>query len=173
MHCEYSLDEYFTDALLMSTDVFSYRNKKNITWMPPLIWGYVIVWFYKFRFVWFIRVLHHFQQSFSHIMIVSGRGRELRDHFRVLPHWNIISQTHNRICHQVTLYWHQADQFRFLALLSQCWASSVRAASTIFEVYGLIWSGIEPITSQPQSRRSTNCASPTFWVLQHEPHSAR
>ena len=32
-------------------------------------------------FVWFIRAVRRFQQSFSHIATVSGRGRELNAHF--------------------------------------------------------------------------------------------
>ena len=59
------------------------------------------------------------------------------------------------IFHPVTLYWHWADQFRFLALLSSCWAPSERAASTIFKVFGMTRPGIEPATSRSQSGRST------------------
>ena len=38
--------------------------------------------------------------------------------FRVLPHWNISPQTLDKIFHPVTQYWHWADKFWFLALLS-------------------------------------------------------
>ena len=76
--------------------------------------------------------------------------------FRELPHWNITTRTLHMIFHPVTLSWHRVDQFWVLALLSQCWAPSERAASTIFKVFGMTRSGIEPAISRSQNRRSTN-----------------
>ena len=57
------------------------------------------------------------------------------------------------ICYPVTLYeyWHRADQFRFVALLSQCWASSERTAGIIFR--SLVWLG-QGSNQQPSGHKA-------------------
>ena len=67
-----------------------------------------------FCFIWALR---HFQQSSvipRWCLNVAGSSMLT---FRVLPHRNTMPQTLDKISQSVTLYWHWADLFWFLALL--------------------------------------------------------
>ena len=123
------------------------------------------------RGTWFrvcLFVLFGLYVAFNNLSVKSRRCLDVAGSsmltFRVLPHWNVTPQTLYMISHPVTLYWHWADQFWFLALLSYCWAPNERAASSIFKVFGMTRPGIEPATSRSQSGRSTNWATVRFRV---------
>ena len=80
-----------------SSPCTSYRPAKNVEFSYFSMKTYVV-------FVCFIRALCRFQQSFSHIMTVSGYGRELT--FRGLSHWNISSMLTFRV---LSLKYHSSD----------------------------------------------------------------
>ena len=112
-------------------------------------------------------VLFGLYVAFNNFSVISWRCLDVAGSsmltFRVLPHWNITPQTLDMISHPVTLYWHWADQFWLLALLSYFWAPSERAASTIFKVFGMTRPGTEPTTSRHKADAlSTN---PLFLLL--------
>ena len=111
--------------------------------------------FFFFCFSW---ALH----SFKKISVTSWGCLDVAGNsmltFRVLPHWNIVPDTWHDIPPSyiiLTLSWpFQIPNSAFL-MLSAC----QRAASTIFKVFGMTWTGIEPATSQSQRGHSTNWAT--------------
>ena len=114
-------------------------------------------------------VLFGLYVTFNNLSVISQRCLDVAGSsmltFRVLLYWNITPQTSDMIFHPVTLYWYWVDQFWVLALLSQCWVPSERAASSIFKIFGMTLPGIEPTTFQSQTGCSTNRATVLVFVI--------
>ena len=83
------------------------------------VWGIFnkhFYWHFLLLFFFIIIIIQcQFLQYLYHMM--PGRCLDVIGNsmitFRVLPHWNITSQTQEMIFHVVTLYWHWVDQFWF------------------------------------------------------------
>ena len=67
--------------------------------------------------------------------------------FIVLPHWSIMPQTLDMIPHPVTLSRHWVGQSYPVSVSAKRWATS-----TIFNEFGMLRPGIEPVTSRSPKR---------------------
>ena len=92
-----------------------------------------------------------FQYISGHIRMVPACNRECDNHFIVLSHWNITPQAQSMISRTVTLFWQRVNQFlRWTTLsMSSIWQGSFNYQ---LEIFGLTLPGIEPGTSQIQSK---------------------
>ena len=97
-----------------------------------------------FYSVCFIHALHHFHQSFSHIMwqCLNVAGSSMLT-FRELPYWNHAPDKTRHDILSSHIIW--TPGWPVLALLFYCWVPSNGAASIVFKLFGMTHPGIEPL----------------------------